>query len=177
MNQLLNEKYSKFEIIQLLLNFYNKTINWLCVNYKDEKIHEILLLNNGEWSRLQRVDNNKICRAHKYFEKFDEFLKLSSNKDFLFTFIEINNFFDFFFLKDTVEKKLFVYLKDNVIWLCPNDFCRCWFHLYLKNSNGHYTIISRLFLKENFSKFICSKSIERIMKMNLTYILMKCFSQ
>ena len=94
MNQLLNEKYSKFEIIQLLLNFYNKTINWLCVNYKDEKIHEILLLNNGEWSRLQRVDNNKICRAHKYFEKFDEFLKLSSNKYFLFTFIEINNFFD-----------------------------------------------------------------------------------
>ena len=80
-------------------------INWLCVNYKDETIYEILLLyNDGVWSCLERGKVGKICHIHKYFEQFnmimkknnseeekvDEFLKLSNDKDFLFTFNEVD---------------------------------------------------------------------------------------
>ena len=33
---------------------------------------------------------------------------------------------------DNEEKNLFAYLKENLSWLCPCEFCSCWLHCFFK---------------------------------------------
>ena len=75
MNQSLTEIYSKFENGSRIIYFLQKTINWLWVNYENEKMCEILLLIDSQWFLFKKGEKDKICCIHKYFEQFNNALQ------------------------------------------------------------------------------------------------------
>ena len=77
----IKERFSNFENLKLFYSFYLKTINWLCENYSNEQVCELVICYENKYERLNNHHVEKICRPHNLLLKVNEIMQNNNFSD------------------------------------------------------------------------------------------------